>query len=90
MARLRVRVTTRGTRDEVIGWRGDILRLRLTAPPVEGAANRSCVNLLAQLLGVKRSQISLVAGTKSRDKTFQIEGLSDAELAVRLAGSAAR
>jgi len=83
MGRLKVRVTPRASKDEVIGWRDGILAIRLTAPPVGGAANRACIDLLAQLLGVKRSQVSLVSGEKRRDKLFEIEGLDEAEIRAR-------
>lgn len=85
MSRLKVRVTPRGSREEIIGWREDVLLVKLTAPPVEGAANRACVDFLAKVLGIKRSQISLVSGEKSRDKTFEIEGLEESELRSRIA-----
>ncbi len=80
MARLRVRVTPRGSKEEIIGWREGILAIKLTAPPVEGAANKACISFLAKTLGVKQSQISLTAGEKSREKTFEIDGLSEAEI----------
>jgi len=78
-------VTPRGSREEVIGWRDDVLLVKLTAPPVEGAANRACIDFLAKVLGIKRSQINLVSGEKSRDKTFEIEGLDESELRLRIA-----
>lgn len=78
-------MTPRGSREEVIGWRDDVLLVKLTAPPVEGAANRACIDFLAKVLGIKRSQINLVSGEKSRDKTFEIEGLDESELRLRIA-----
>ncbi|MEN6520688.1 MAG: DUF167 domain-containing protein [Armatimonadota bacterium] len=80
MARLKVRVTPRGSKEMVIGWREDTLVVKLTAPPVEGAANRACVEFLAKSLGVKRSQVTLVSGEKSRDKLFEIDGLDETEI----------
>ena len=84
MARLKVRVTPRGSKEEVIGWKDGVLAIKLTAPPVEGAANKACIDFLAKTLNVKRSQITLVSGEKSREKTFEIEGLDDGEIASRL------
>jgi uncharacterized protein (TIGR00251 family) len=84
MAKLRVRVTPRGSKEEVIGWREDVLAVKLTAPPVEGAANKACVDFLAKVLGVKRSQVALVSGEKSRDKTFEIDGLDESEIRQRI------
>ena len=49
---LKVRVQPRASRNEVTGWRDGVLSVRLTAPPVEGAANRACRDFLADLLGV--------------------------------------
>jgi uncharacterized protein (TIGR00251 family) len=77
---LRVRVQPRASRNKVMGWREGVLYLHLTAPPVEGLANKACVEFLAERLGVKRSSITLVSGEKSRDKVLQIEGLSREEL----------
>lgn len=71
---LRVRVTPRASRDEIEGWDGEVLRVRVTAPPAKGEANDVCVNLLAKALGVARSRIVLVRGGHSREKVFQVEG----------------
>ena len=84
MTRLRVRVTPRGSKEEVIGWRDDVLAVKLTAPPVEGAANKACVDFLAKVLGVKRSQVTLVSGEKSRDKAFEIDGLDESDIKQRI------
>ena len=80
MTRLKVRITPRGSKEEVIGWREDVLAIKLTAPPVEGAANRACIEFLAKILGVKRAQVIFVSGEKSREKTFEIEGLDEAQI----------
>jgi uncharacterized protein len=84
MADLRVRVQPRASRNEVIAWRDGVLHVRLTAPPVEGAANAACRDFLADWLGVKRSQIGLIAGQKSREKRFRVAGLTDAEIAATI------
>ena len=60
--------------------------MRLTAPPVEGAANAACRELLAELLGVKRAQVELVSGEKAREKRFRVSGLTDAEIAAKIEG----
>jgi len=87
MARLRVRVAPRSSSNRVVGWRADALEIRLSAPPVEGAANRACVEFIAELLGVKRNQVRLAAGAKSREKTLEIEALTEAEVRARIAAS---
>jgi hypothetical protein len=58
--------------------------MKLTAPPVEGTANKACIEFLADLLGVKKSQFELVSGATGRDKVFEIEGVSQAEVCRRL------
>lgn len=74
----------RASRDEVLGWRGDVLALRVTAPPVEGEANRAVAALLAGALGVRRSAVTVVRGERGRDKLVRVEGLTDDEVRVRL------
>jgi hypothetical protein len=59
--------------------------LRVAAPPVEGAANRACVDLVAAALGVRRSQVALKGGDTSRDKRFVVSGITEAERDARLA-----
>lgn len=76
---IRVRLQPRASRDEVVGWREGVLVLRLTAPPVEGAANEACRRFVARLLGVPPRDVELVAGHKSRDKRFQVSGLTEAD-----------
>ena len=65
---LRIRVQPRARANRIEGVNGDQLRIRLMALPVEGAANAACLAFLAKSLGVKRSQVDLRAGLKSRDK----------------------
>lgn len=73
---LRLHVTPRGSRNEVTGWRDDVLCVKITAPPVEGAANAAIVKFVADALGVRKSQVELVQGDKSREKTLRISGMS--------------
>ena len=70
-----VHVQPRASRNEVCGIRGDELKLRLTSPPVEDAANKSCIEFLARLLGVAKSRVSITAGAKSRHKTIRVTGV---------------
>ena len=81
---LRIRVQPRASRNRFEGVHGDQLRIRLTAPPVEGAANAACMAYLAKCLGIRRAQVRLAAGEKSRDKLIHITGLSLAEVAASL------
>ncbi|MDO8683876.1 MAG: DUF167 domain-containing protein [Armatimonadota bacterium] len=77
---LKIRLTPRGSKNEILGWEGDTLRVKVTAPPVEGAANKACVDFIAERLGIKRGQVSIVAGDKSREKTLRITGMSEDEV----------
>ncbi len=67
-----VHVQPRASRNEVCGIQADELKVRLTAPPVDDAANRLCVEFLAKLLGVAKSRVTIIAGTKSRHKTIRV------------------
>ena len=68
----------------VLGEQAGALKLAINAPPQDGRANEALVELLRKLLGVKRSQITLLSGAASRDKKFQIDGLTRRELEERL------
>lgn len=83
--RLRVRVQPRASRSEIAGVRGDELRIRLQAPPVDGAANQALVRFLADALGAPRSAVEIVSGLASRSKTVVIRGVAEADAARRLA-----
>lgn len=85
-SRLSVRLVPRASRDEISGFEGETLRVRVTAPPVEGRANQALVRLLAKRLGVARGAVRVVAGQTSRQKVLAIDGLDDAELRRRLEG----
>jgi uncharacterized protein (TIGR00251 family) len=80
-----VRVLPRSRRNELT-CEADGLRARLTAPPVEGAANASLIALLAERLRLPRRQVSLVRGGTSRQKVLAIEGLSAEEFCRRWQG----
>jgi uncharacterized protein len=73
---LRVRVQPRARTEQLEGVHGGQLRLRLTAPPVDGAANTACIAFLAKALGVTRSRVRIRSGTKSRDKLIHITDLT--------------
>jgi uncharacterized protein (TIGR00251 family) len=68
-----VRVQPRARRNEVVEQAGAVLRVRVTAAPAEGEANRAVIALLAEAFGVAPSRVTLVRGATSRDKLFRIE-----------------
>jgi len=81
---LRTQVQPRASRDEVVGPQGDALKIRITAPPVAGAANKHLLKFLAKKLKVARSQMSIASGATSRAKSIAIEGISADEVRQRL------
>jgi uncharacterized protein len=72
---LRIRVTPKASRNGVLGIAEGALRLRIAAPPVEGAANAEARAYLAKLLGRPKSALVLEKGATGRDKVFRVEGL---------------
>ncbi len=70
--RLRVRVQPKSSKNEVVGYRGDTLRLRVTAPPEGGRANEAVISLLADALDLPKSQVEIVRGHASRDKRLVV------------------
>jgi len=85
---LSLRVQPRASRNAVVGWTGDILNIRLTPPPVEGAANAACLKFLADLLDLPQSRLEILRGARSRTKVVQIAGLTRDEVRARLERSA--
>lgn len=81
-----VRVVPRASKDEVAGQMGEAIKVRLTAPPVEGKANEALIAFLAEKLGVRKSQVEIVAGETSRNKMVCVLGLSPVEVEKRLLG----
>jgi uncharacterized protein (TIGR00251 family) len=71
-------------RDAILGERAEALRVAVTAAPERGKANEAIAALLAKLLGLKGSQLSLLSGESARDKRFLIEGVSPEDLRSRL------
>lgn len=81
---MRVRVVPRAAREEVGEILGDALKIRLTAPPVEGKANRALLKFIARTLGVPGSRITLLSGKTGRTKRLLIQGVSRAWMADKL------
>lgn len=81
---LELLVQPRASRSEVVGWQGAALKVRVTAPAVEGAASQACLAFLAELLGVSRSSLTIVRGARVRRKLIRVAGLSSEELRRRL------
>ena len=78
--RLVVHVVPRAKRTEVVGRHGDALKIKLKAPPVDGAANAELVRFVAEQLDIPRSAVTITAGHTARRKTLEIAGVDAAAL----------
>ncbi len=81
---IQVLVQPRASRDEIAGPQGDSLKIRMTAPPVDGRANKAVLSFLAKSLGLPKSSLRISKGERSRIKTIHIQGLSEEETLMRL------
>jgi uncharacterized protein (TIGR00251 family) len=75
-----IKVHPRAKKNAIAGEVGDALKVALTAPPVDGKANESCVEFFAKLLKVPRSSVTIAAGQTSRNKVIRVTGLSAEEV----------
>lgn len=82
--RLSLRVQPRASSNAIVGLHGQCIRVRLTAPPVDGAANQALISFLADRLGVAPAAVELVRGHGARDKVVEVAGLAPEEVAQRL------
>jgi len=83
----KVQVVPRSSRSEVAGEHNGLLRVRVSAPPVEGAANKELTQVLAKAFRVSRSAVNIVSGQNSRLKQVSIEGVSSSALSELLGGT---
>ena len=83
-ARIEVLVKPRASKDMIEGWREGALVVRLCAPPVEGAANKALVKLLAGKAGIAKGRVRVLSGQKSRLKIVEFEGIPFDELKGKL------
>lgn len=77
---LDVRVQPGARKDEVLPMLDGVVRIRVAAPPVEGAANKQLVKFLARLLHISKSSVSVIRGESSRNKSLSIRGLTREEV----------
>jgi hypothetical protein len=83
---LELKTIPNAPRNEIVGWLGAALKIKVHAPAVEGKANDELIEFLAEKLGVHRRCVTLLRGDKSRQKVVQIDGLEAAEVKIRLGG----
>lgn len=82
---LKVKLIPRSSRNLIAGKDGDTYRIKVTAPPVEGKANKALADFLADLLGVLKEDVEILSGKSSRLKTLRIKGLSLQEIQDKIA-----
>ncbi|WP_104371703.1 DUF167 domain-containing protein [Desulfocucumis palustris] len=73
---IKVRVQPRASRNQLAGIMDDALRVRITAPPVDGEANEACIKFLAEVFKVPRQSVQLVSGHTGRNKMIRIAGIN--------------
>ncbi|GAB6270088.1 MAG: hypothetical protein STSR0002_28310 [Smithella sp.] len=79
-----IHVIPHASRVEIVGVQEGALKVKVTVPPVEGAANEACIKLLAKELGLKKSQLEIASGAKSRKKTIMVKDISKVELETKI------
>jgi uncharacterized protein (TIGR00251 family) len=72
---LRVRVQPRASRCEITDVNEEYVKVRVNAPPVEGAANRACRDYLAKQFGIAKGRVEILSGERSREKRFLLKGI---------------
>ena len=75
-----VRVVPRSSKSEIVGQHDGALRIRLTSPPVDGAANAELIKLLAKSFGVAKSDVEIINGETSKNKRIKIANLSKSKI----------
>ena len=75
--RLSAMIQPRSSNNKVTGIYNNALKIHLTSPPVDGAANKACIRFFSKMLGISPSEISIVQGFNSRNKTIEVTGLTE-------------
>ncbi len=79
-----MRVQPSASKNEVVDFAGDVLRIKVAAPPVRDKANKELLAFLSHVLGVSKSQISVIKGHTSRNKIIAIAGLTGEDIIQKL------
>ncbi|MDH5696292.1 MAG: DUF167 domain-containing protein [Dehalococcoidia bacterium] len=83
-AKISLRVYPSAARNEVVDFTDGVFRVKVSAPPVKGKANRELLAFLSQTLGVGKSSLTIIKGHTSRNKVIAVDGLSQEEVTRRL------
>jgi len=81
---LKIYLQPKASKNEIVGPYRDGVKVRITAPPVEGKANEALVQFLAKVLKIPASHIGIVRGHHSREKTLKISGMKEQDLVAKL------
>lgn len=80
MGRLKLKVVPGSSRNQIVGWLGDALKIKVSAPPEKGKANEAVMDLIANELGINSDDIEIESGHSSPSKIIAIEGMDDAAI----------
>ncbi len=83
-AKILLRVYSNASRNEMVGFADEVLRVKVSVPPIKGKANRELITFLSRLLGVGKGSVNIIKGHTTRNKVVAIDGLSRAEVVKRL------
>jgi len=81
---IQLHIQPRAKRSEISGVFNGALKVKITAPPVDDAANRAIIEFMSSRLGISKSKLSILSGSRSRDKILQIKSLSREDFQKRL------
>lgn len=81
---IKVKLLPRSSRSEIVGIENNILKVKVTSPPVDGEANKALIQLLAKSLGISKGGVEIIAGKSSKLKTIRIHGLSEKDVSLLL------
>jgi uncharacterized protein (TIGR00251 family) len=82
---LQIKAAPNSAKDEIQGWLGDILKVRIQAPPTNGKANERLCAFIAEKLFLPKGAVTLVSGASARQKRLMIQGLSKEQVRLRFA-----
>jgi uncharacterized protein len=86
--RLDVYIQPRASKTELAGMHGDRIKIRIAAPPVEGAANDALIEFVARRLGIAKGRVRLISGKSSRTKSLEIDGVDSSQISTALGSQA--
>jgi len=78
-------IQPRASRNRILGIHNHALKIKLTSPPVDGAANQACIKFLAKAFGISPSRVAIVKGETSRNKTIQFDAMDQQTFQKKLA-----